>query len=345
MFVYKLMYKPISFIQFLQKGKTMASNKTTNNDLFNSTDSNSKKDNVKLYKFTLSYGTEIITLDNKLSNSEIIELNNKDLAFTFPNKQYIVANVKQTMIDIYNLLSKTECEKDLIKAMLLDTISSLTHSEMWLFITHKHLYKAIIQDVLNNVDMTLATPRQLYKGFIEGYNTSYLYPFERELLNRIIPFQVEKQWTCYTLNKKSRNSVATWCLAQGAFIELSNGNIQLLYPEIDMNILNDIAKKEKTNAKGQNVEASKVTPIWKSKYNRMYKFVNDIAYKTDNDKQNAIIQLHSIALALGCTQEIINEVETITEGVAKENNKKASKKVTKENRKASNKDLFANMQW
>ncbi len=323
----------------------MTSNKTNNNDLFNSTNDNSKKDNVKLYKFTLSYGTEIITLDNKLSNSEIIDLNNGDLAFTFPNKQYIVVNVKQTMIDIYNLLSKTECEKDLIKAMLLDTISSLTHTEMWRFVTHKHLYKAIINDVLNNVDMTLAIPRQLYKGFIEGYNTSYLYPFERELLNRIIPFQVDKQWTCYVLNKKNRNSVATWALAQGAFIELSNGDIQLLYPDMDMNILNDIAKKEKTNAKGQNIEASKVTPIWKSKYNRMYRFVNDISYKTDDDKQNAIIQLHSIALTLGCTQDVIDDVETITEGVAKDNKKKASKKATKESRKESNKNLFVNMNW
>jgi hypothetical protein len=323
----------------------MASNKTNNNSLFNSTNNNSEKDKVKLYKFTLSYGTEIITLDNKLSNSEIIELNNKDLTFTFPNKQFIVANVKQTMIDIYNLLSKTECEKDLIKQMLLDTISSLTHTEMWQFVTHKHLYKAIIQDVLNNVDMTLAIPRQLYKGFIEGYNASYLYPFERELLNRIIPFQVDKLWTCYVLNKKNRNSVATWALAQGCFVELKDDNIQLLYPEMDMNLLNDIAKKDKTNAKGENIEVSKVTPIWKSKYNRMYRFVNDISYKTDDDKQNAIIQLHSIALALGCTQDVIDDVETITEGVAKDNKKKASKKATKESRKENNKSLFANMNW
>ena len=320
----------------------MSRNTSNNNSLFNSTNNdNTKKDNSELYKFTLSYGNEVITLDNKLSNSEIIELNGKDLVFTFPNKQYIVNNVKTTMIDIYNLLSKTECEKSLIKEMLLDTISSLTHTEMWQFVTHKHLYKAIINDVLNDVDMTLAIPRQLYKGFVNGENTSYLYPFERELLNRIIPFQVDKLWTCYVLNKKSRNSVATWALAQGAFVELSNGNIQLLYPEMDMNILNDIATKEKTNAKGENVEASKVTPIWKSKYNRMYRFVNDISYKTEIDKQNALTSLHSIALALSCTQDIIDSVETITEGVAKDNSKKASKKATKE----SNKSLFSGMNW
>lgn len=323
----------------------MARNTNNSNSLFNSTDTNSKENSSKLYKFTLSYGTEVITLDNKLSNSEITELNGKDLAFTFPNKQYIVANVKQTMIDIYNLLSKTECDKQLIKEMLLDTISSLTHSEMWQFVTHKHLYKAIITDVLNNVDMTLAIPRQLYKGFINGENACYFYPFERELLNRIIPFQVDKQWTCYVLNKKSRNSVATWALAQGAFIELSDGNIQLLYPSMDMNILNDIATKEKTNAQGQNVEASKVTPIWKSKYNRMFRFVNDISYSNDDDRQNAIIQLHSIALALGCTQEIIDDVESVNDSVTKDNKKKASKKATKESRKENNKSLFANMNW
>lgn len=321
----------------------MTRNTNNNNSLFNSTSSNSKES--KLYKFRLSHGTEEITLDNKLSNAEIIELNNNELLFTFPNSKYIIANVQQTMIDIYNLLSRTECENDLIKEMLLDTISSLTHSEMWQFVTHKHLYKAIIQDVLDGVDMTLAIPRQLYKAFINNENDDYFYPFERELLNRIIPFQVEKQWTCYVLNKKSRNSVATWALAQGAFIELSNGNIQLLYPSMDMTILNDIATKEKTNAKGENVEASKVTPIWKSKYNRMYKFVNDISYENDDDRQNAIIQLHSIALALGCAQDIIEDVETVNDNVTKDNKRKASKKATKESRKESNKSLFANMDW
>lgn len=318
---------------------------TNNNSLFNSTNDNVKEDNVKLYKFTLSYGTEEITLDNKLSNAEIIELNNNELLFTFPNSKYIIANVQQTMIDIYNLLSKTECEKELIKAMLLDTISSLTHSEMWQFVTHKHLYKAIIQDVLNGVDMTLAIPRQLYKGFINNENDNYFYPFERELLNRIIPFQTDKQWTCYVLNKKSRTSVATWGLAQGAFVELSNGNIQLLYPDMNMDVLNDIAKKEKTTAQGANVETSKVTPIWKSKYNRMYRFVNDISYANDDDRQNAIAQLHSIALVLGCTQDIIEDVECITEKVSIGNSKKASKKATKESRKESNKALFTNMEW
>ena len=150
--------------------------------------------------------------------------------------------------------------------------------------------------VLEGIEMTVALPCAMHK-----HNFDRIPEDLRPVLNLITPYQVENHWTCATL-AKPRNAVATWGIAQGAFVEvMAEGKPVIM--RIDKAIGFELATKETQDETGALVRKSTITFLWQAKAARCRKYAKRVGIKQKD--------MDAVLLYFGCPQNVLDGLDTV----------------------------------